>query len=117
MRKIKETLLRIAHLPYTKYIVVLVIGVLFIGFLDENSVWNHFRYKQRVVELKEEIAVYEKNFERDQKTIHELQHNPKAMERIARERYFMKAADEDIFVLSDDEVKQEEKTLDDERTE
>ena len=25
------------------------------------------------------------------------------MERIARERYFMKADDEDIFVLSDDE--------------
>ena len=29
--------------------------------------------------------------------------NPKAMERIARERYFMKADDEDIFVLSDDD--------------
>ena len=27
---------------------------------------------------------------------------PKAMEKIARERYFMKADDEDIFVLSDD---------------
>ena len=34
--------------------------------------------------------------------IHELNHNPKAMERIARERYFMKHDDEDIFVLSDD---------------
>ena len=29
--------------------------------------------------------------------------DPKAMEKIARERYFMKADDEDIFVLSDDE--------------
>ena len=80
MKRFKETLLRIAHLPYMKYIVVLVFGVLFIGFLDENSVWNHFRYKQRVVELKEEIAAYEKDFERDQKRIHELQHSPKAME-------------------------------------
>lgn len=116
MKRFKETLLHIAHLPYMKYIVVLVFGVLFIGFLDENSVWNHFRYKQRVAELKEEIAVYEKDFERDQKRIHELQHSPKAMERIARERYFMKAADEDIFVLSDDE-NEKEKELDDERVE
>jgi hypothetical protein len=29
--------------------------------------------------------------------------NPKTMERIARERYYMKEADEDIFVLSDDD--------------
>ena len=29
--------------------------------------------------------------------------DPKAMEKIARERYFMKADDEDIYVLSDDE--------------
>ena len=35
--------------------------------------------------------------------IRELNHNPKAMERIARERYFMKHEDEDIFVLSDDD--------------
>jgi cell division protein FtsB len=28
--------------------------------------------------------------------------NPKAIEKIARERYFMKADDEDVFVLSDD---------------
>ena len=30
--------------------------------------------------------------------------DPKAIARIARERYFMKADDEDIFVLSDDEA-------------
>ena len=32
-----------------------------------------------------------------------LDSNPKAIEKIARERYFMKADDEDIFVLSDDQ--------------
>ena len=37
-----------------------------------------------------------------QARIRELDRNPKAMEKIARERYFMKADDEDIFVLSDD---------------
>ena len=31
-----------------------------------------------------------------------LEADPKAMEKIARERYFMKADDEDIFVLEDD---------------
>jgi cell division protein FtsB len=31
-----------------------------------------------------------------------LKRDPKAIEKIARERYFMKADGEDIFVLSDD---------------
>ena len=35
--------------------------------------------------------------------LRELETNPKAIEKIARERYFMKADDEDIFVLSDDQ--------------
>ena len=39
----------------------------------------------------------------DQEKIRTLDSNPKAIEKIARERYFMKADDEDVFVLSDDE--------------
>ena len=54
-------------------------------------------------ELEDEIAEYNAAFERDQARIRELNSNPKAMEKIARERYFMKADDEDIFVLSDDD--------------
>ena len=38
-----------------------------------------------------------------EQTLKELKHNPKAITKIARERYFMKADDEDIFVLSDDD--------------
>ena len=56
-----------------------------------------------ISELKDEIEHYESEYQRDQNEIHQLQSNPKAMERIARERYFMKYADEDIFVLNDEE--------------
>ena len=38
----------------------------------------------------------------DSKRLKELNRNPDAIAKIARERYFMKADDEDIFVLSDD---------------
>ena len=36
-----------------------------------------------------------------------MERNPEEVRKIARERYFMKAADEDIFVLSD-EIKDED---------
>ena len=90
---IKVFLLRVWH----------SMGVLIVGFLDENSVWSHLKNQQKISELEEETARYNAIFQRDQAQIREMDKNPKTMERIARERYFMKADDEDIFVLSDDD--------------
>jgi len=100
---IKTFLLRVWRSAFLKYAVVFFAGVAIVGFLDENSVWSHVKNLQRISELTEETKKYNEEFQRDQAQIRELDKNPKAIERIARERYFMKADDEDIFVLSDDE--------------
>ncbi len=100
---IKACVLRVLRSVYFKYAVVCVVGVLLVGFLDENSIWSHFMNTKHIEELSREKDKYNEIFERDQAQIRELNKNPKAMEKIARERYYMKADDEDIFVLSDDE--------------
>ena len=102
MKKAKDIFLKVWRNLYVKYALVIILGVLLVGFLDENSVWSHMRNKQRIGELQEEIERYDASYQHDQALIRELDRNPKAMEKIARERYFMKADDEDIFVLSDD---------------
>ena len=112
---IKTFLLRVWHAAFLKYAVVFIAGVVIVGFLDENSVWSHVKNLQRINELTEETEKYNADFQRDQAQIRELDKNPKAIEKIARERYFMKADDEDIFVLSDDE--REPTPLTDEKTE
>ncbi len=86
-----------------KYAVVAVFAVVFIGFVDENSVWSHFRNMQTISDLQEEINAYNAQHEQNQARIKELDKDPKAIEKIARERYFMKEDDEDIFILSDDQ--------------
>ena len=101
--RIKSFLLRILHSMFFRYTVVCILGVLIVGYLDENSLWNHMKNRQRINELQEETAKYNAVYRRDQARIRELDRNPKAMEKIARERFFMKADDEDIFVLSDDD--------------
>ena len=100
---IKAYALMVWRSVYFKYAVVCVVGVLLVGFLDDNSLWSHFKYRQRIAELTEEKEQFEADFYRDQVQIKELDRNPKAIMKIARERYFMKADDEDIFVLSDDD--------------
>lgn len=103
MKKVKTILLRIWHIPALKYVLVTIIAVVLIGFVDENSIMHHFNNKQRISELEDEIEQYSDLHQRNMKRIREIDKDPKAMEKIARERYFMKADDEDIFVLSDDE--------------
>ena len=102
LSNIKTLALKVWRSQALKYTVVCVLGVLIVGFLDENSVLSHLKNQRRIALLEEEIAEYTAAYERDQAKIRELSKNPKAMEKIARERYFMKADDEDIFVLSDD---------------
>ncbi len=103
LTSIKAYVLRMWSSVYFKYAVVCVVGILLVGFLDDNSLWNHFKNLQHIEELSREKEKYNADFQRDQAQIKELNKNPKAMEKIARERYYMKADDEDIFILSDDE--------------
>ena len=103
MKKLKSILVRIYHVKALKYALVTLIAVLLIGFIDENSVWHHIQNKQRISELQDEIKKYSDLHRRNKDQIKLLDSNPKAMEKIARERYFMKADDEDIFMLSDDQ--------------
>ena len=102
MKKLRTILTRIYHIKALKYILVTVVAVMLIGFVDENSVWNHHKNMQYIDELKSEIKRYSEQYRHDQVQIHHIDSDPKAIEKIARERYFMKADDEDIFVLSDD---------------
>ena len=102
LNRVKAFLLRVWHSLFFKYAIVTIVGVAIVGFLDENSLWNHFKNLQRISELREETAHYNADYRRDQARIRELDRDPKAIEKIARERYFMKADDEDIYVLSDD---------------
>ena len=103
MKKVKSFLLRIYHIPALKYVVVALIAVILIGFVDENSVWNHLRNQQRISELEDEIDQYTERYHQDQERIRTLDGNPKAIEKIARERYFMITYVYVVFLLIDNE--------------
>lgn len=94
---------RLIHLKYKKYIIVLALGVLIVGFLGENSVVAHLRNQQRIDELRTEINHNISVTHYNQEQLHRLQTDSKTVEHVGRERYFMKRADEDVFILSDDD--------------
>lgn len=90
-------------IAHYKYLIVIVLGVVFVGFADDNSYMRLVRLELQIDDLQDEIAKYNAQYEKDSRQLQELRRNPHAIEKIARERYFMKADDEDIYVLSDDD--------------
>lgn len=86
-----------------KYLIVVVVGTALVGFLDDNSIMRRIQLGMQIADLEAEIAHYREINEAEAKQLRQLRANPKAIEKIARERYFMKSDDEDIFVLSDDQ--------------
>lgn len=91
-------------LGHYKYLIVIVLGTIMVGVVGNNSFHKRIQYELQIGDLKDEIERYNAQNEHDTKKLQELTRNPKAIEKVARERYFMKTDDEDIFVLSDDQT-------------
>jgi len=85
-----------------KYVIVIVVGVALITVIGENSLLQRFKYNRQISDLREEIERQETQFMQDSIKLLNLERNPEEVRKIARERYFMKKDDEDIFVLSDE---------------
>ena len=90
------------YLAGHKYLITIIIGVLLVGVIDENSFRKYALLKMHQDEVEQELRAYEEQFLRDSVRLRALNANQKGVERIARERYFMKRPNEDVFVLSTD---------------
>lgn len=85
-----------------KYLITLILGTVIVGFADSNSLYHRVLLQYEILDLKSEIEQYTKLYEKDKNQLRDLERDPRNIERIARERYFMKTDEEDIFVLSTD---------------
>lgn len=84
-----------------KYMITVLIFIVVIGFLDENSLIQRVKHHSEISALNSEIEKYRKQYEEDTEKLKELTTNPEALEKIAREKYLMKKPDEDIFVFEE----------------
>lgn len=82
-----------------KYGVLVALFVLVVGFLDENSFLNRYYHKMEIWELQEEIRNYTDRYNRDTEQLDRLNADPEAIVKVARERYYMKRDNEDVYVF------------------
>ena len=89
-----------------KYVVVIFFIVLINGFLDDNSWMENYKRKQQISRIKGEISALREQFEEDTRRFDALEKHSE-IERVAREKYFMKRPDEDIFLVVDSDPAEE----------
>ena len=81
------------------YFVVIRFFIVVVGFLDTNSYYHRFLHHEEIRHLQNEIKHYQDIYDRDTKTLKQLEADPSAMEKVARERYFMKRPTEDVYII------------------
>lgn len=81
------------------YFIGTMIFLIWMLFLDSNDFISQYKSTQRLQELEEEKAYYEKKIGEVEKDRQELMGNDELLEKFAREKYLMKKKSEDVYVI------------------
>ena len=84
-----------------KYAVAFLVFMVIIGVVDENSLLVRYQRRVDIGNLKREIDKYQQQYDDESARLQSLMTDPSAVEKLAREKYLMKRADEDVFVIAD----------------
>ena len=83
-----------------KYSITFLIFLLWVAFIDQNNLITQYQYRQQLDELETEKAYFVKEILRTKTELEELSTNPKSLEKFAREKYYMRKDNEEVFVFT-----------------
>lgn len=82
--------------------VVVVVFFLFITFVvGDSNLYKRYTYDEKIRRLEREIRHYKKEIETDRKKLDDIRTNREGLERYAREEFYMKRTNEDVFIIED----------------
>ena len=96
----KAILTQIWHVVKNKYVIAILIFLVFFLFIDENNLFVTMRLQRRVHRLHAEEASLYQSYTADSIKAQSLQYDLDAIERYGRETYYMKRSDEDIYIIN-----------------
>ncbi|MCU7551713.1 septum formation initiator family protein [Chitinophagaceae bacterium LB-8] len=87
-----------------KYLLAVIAFAVWMLFFDKNDVFTQRQRRRELKALEESKAFYTEEIAKEKKVSEELRSNPAAIEKYAREKYFMKRDNEDIFIVEDGNI-------------
>ncbi|MGV0996475.1 FtsB family cell division protein [Empedobacter falsenii] len=101
-RKIKDT--RVFKFVWNRYFILTVAFAVWMIFFDQNSFFVHRELDKQIKLLEVDEQYYQEHLDTESEKLNQLNSNPAEIERIAREKHFLKKDDEDIFIIQQEKV-------------
>lgn len=96
----KKTWFRIIS---NKYVLIGLVFAFWMIFLDTNSWFIHHELDQEIEELQDNKKYYQNEISKDKAVINKLQDSVE-LEKFARQKYYMKRPEEEIYIIEYDTV-------------
>jgi cell division protein FtsB len=84
-----------------KYTLSFIVFIVWISFFDRNDLITQWDRKQELQKLEASTSFYEKEIANTKKDLIDLNNKPLILEKFAREKFFLKRPNEDLFLVSD----------------
>lgn len=82
-----------------KYSVTILIFLTWLLFFDKNDIFTQRDLNRQLKKLYDEKKYYLSEIQKNKETSDELKNNVQSIERYAREKYWMKRDNEDVYVV------------------
>jgi cell division protein FtsB len=99
--KIPQKLIPVYRFVRNKYLLTGLFFLVWLMFFDRYDFFSQYRTVQELNKLNKEKDYYRQEIEKNNVDLNNLLNNSEELERIAREKYLMKADDEEVFIIID----------------
>jgi len=82
-----------------KYLIAVLFLLVWLLVFDRNSLIDRVKYMRTLHDLEDEKQYYIERIDEDSHRLNELKTDNDNLEKFAREQYFMKKENEDVFVI------------------
>lgn len=81
------------------YWLVTIVFVVLICTAGDSNIYKRYTYDQEIRRLEKEIDIYKKEIDTNTQKLKDLETDKEGLERFAREEYYMKNSNEDVFII------------------
>ena len=106
-KKIMDT--RVVKFVWNRYFILTIAFDVWMFFFDQNSFFVHRELDKQIKLLEVDESYFQEHLNTETEKLDQLNSNPAEIERIAREKHFLKKDDEDIFIIEQEKVNKPQK--------
>ena len=81
-----------------KFVVLIILFTIWMFFFDTNSYFIHHELNKEIKTLEKSKQFYQKEISKDQRFLEKMK-DSEELEKYAREQYFLKKENEDIYII------------------